>query len=716
MTIESGHKDIKKLIIGDNAQFQIPTYQRTYTWEAKKHVEKLINDIIEFGREYDENTKSEYYIGNIIVKNRTRAFQDERVIIDGQQRITTTILVLCAIRDIYLNIIKTNEAIQAAKNISRALFTDNDGIVKLKLNNMENQNSLSKLLTGAIDTITADDKKTKYFENYQYLLKRLGGMKPDDFISFVNILDRVKVVIIFLDDAQDENSVFESINSLGKPLSSSDLIKNFIFTFKNNHFSTTEKEQLTNLYIKNFESLFSNEKKVEDELELFFRQYIAVKTFVLVNRDPKIIYYTFKTFVGEIEGFKQCKELIFDITKWAIIYQTIRVNSHKDIDQNSIEYLRSSFSTYSTLLMDIIDKHATIENGSIIVDDVNGLNRALKKVVAYDACRLLGGLPTKQITRFIPTIPKKLKNEFSDYRRDYAVAFEKLVTSAPEGYRQPSLKQLTRNVVEIDLYNRLKKQTLKFLILIENINKKELLSFERDLEKCQIEHIMPQTLSPEWKIPKDVHERYLHTLGNLSITLDNQGLSNKSFVEKKKILSDVSRINLNKLLLGYETFGEEEIRDRALKLLNVFIDAYGIKSYSEEHNKNDLLNGEVNIFSVDSPTHRKLEYAIFLGVKIRVSNITELYVSVFKKLYEILPDEFIKPHIAEMFNLKTDENELREPKEISSSHFIETNKNSTDKFKIIKEALSVFGLEDQLTVKFVEPIDAEKLLAELDSL
>ena len=145
MTIESGHKDIKNLIIGDNAQFHIPTYQRTYTWEAKKHVEKLINDIVEFGREYDGNTKSEYYIGNIIVKNQTRAFQQERVVIDGQQRITTTILVLCAIRDIYLKKIKTDEAVQAAKNISRALFTDNDGIIKLKLNNIEHQSSLGSV-------------------------------------------------------------------------------------------------------------------------------------------------------------------------------------------------------------------------------------------------------------------------------------------------------------------------------------------------------------------------------------------------------------------------------------------------------------------------------------------------------------------------------------------------------------------------------------------
>jgi uncharacterized protein with ParB-like and HNH nuclease domain len=165
MAIESGHKDVKNLIIGDNAQFHIPIYQRTYTWDAKVQVEKLLNDILEFSREYEDNSKAEYYIGNVIVKNQVRAFQQERVVIDGQQRITTTILMLCAIRDVYIKKIGTPEANQTAKNIGRALFSENDGVVKLKLNNMEHQNTLSTILTGAIDTITAVDRETKYWEN-----------------------------------------------------------------------------------------------------------------------------------------------------------------------------------------------------------------------------------------------------------------------------------------------------------------------------------------------------------------------------------------------------------------------------------------------------------------------------------------------------------------------------------------------------------------------
>ncbi len=718
MTIESGHKDIRNLIIGDNAQFHIPIYQRTYTWNSRTQVEKLIEDIIEFKREYRENTKAEYYIGNIIVKSQIRAFQQERVVIDGQQRITTTILILCAIRDVYLNEIKTPEAILAAKRISKALFSEEDGVIKLKLNNMEYQNTLSILLTGAIDTITPADKATKYWENYHYLYKKFISMKPDDFQDFVESLDRIKVVIIFLDDAQDENSVFESINSLGKPLSGSDLIKNFLFTFKNYQCSHQEEKVLTDIYTRNFESLFSADEDIENQLENFFRQYIALKTNELVNQDPKVIYYSFKKMVGDIASFEDCKSLIMDCTKWGIIYQTLRANNNKDINQNYVGYLSSSFFTYATLLMDIIEKFSSVENGIVVMkdEDKSSLNETLKKVVAYDVCRLLGGFPAKQITRFIPSIPARLKNEDPDYHRNYATAFERLVTISPEGYGQPSLTKLKRTVVDIDLYNRMKKQTLRFLVLIENEGKKELLSFEKDLKGCEIEHIMPQTLTPDWQVSEDEHERYLHTLGNLSITFNNQGLSNKSFREKKEMLQAKSRINLNQLILNYDTFDGTAIRDRALTLLDMFASAYGIKDDHNIETSDTTDIEEVNIFEAGDPTGRQLQYAIFFDKKLETKKVAQLYVEVFKQLFSLRHQLFFTSDIGAQIKLTeiAKKDVIREPVSISDAYVIEANLNNKDKFARIKNALSVFGLEDKLFIRYAQPINSDELLVELN--
>jgi len=596
MAIEGHQKNIKDLIMGDNMSFHIPIYQRTYTWQAKNEVDKLIDDISEFAREHEENSRADYYIGNIIVKNQTRGFVTERVVIDGQQRITTTILILCAIRDLYLSKIKTENALESARMICRALFSQEGDYIRIKLNNMEHQRTLNTLLSGEIQTIDLADRSTNYWKNYNHIFRKFDDWNEYQLQNFVNVLERVKIVVIFLDEDQDENSVFESINSAGKRLSGADLIKNFIFTFKKFQVTHHEEKQLTELYTNKFEALFTNLAERENDIEAFFREYLAVKTAEKVTKDAKVVHHAFKKWAGDIADFDTCKSIILDLIKWGTIYQTLRIGSHPDIDKNSLGYLRSSFFTYATLLMDIVAKLSTFEEGKIVIYDKRHLNKAINKIVAYDVSRFLSGDPAKTITRFVPTIPKKLEAKNINYWHDYAAAFEQLVTSTQEGYRQPSAGLIERRTTDIDLY-RNKNQLLRFLILIENLGQNEVISFDNGLKGCQIEHIMPQTLNGQWPgITESIHQQYLHTLGNLSITFDNQGLGNRGFSEKKRFLAEKSRIRLNQILLDYEVFDESAIKDRAFKILERFFKGYGIQK-SDSNDDFEPIVEEITPFS-----------------------------------------------------------------------------------------------------------------------
>lgn len=202
--------------------------------------------------------------------------------------------------------------------------------------------------------------------------------------------------------------------------------------------------------------------------------------------------------------------------------------------------------------------------------------------MSYDACRFLAGDSAKTITRFVPTIPKKLEAKDPNYWHDYAAAFEQLVTFTTEGYKQPSVGLIERRITDIDLY-RNKTQLLRFLVLVENLGHNEVISFDAGLKGCQIEHIMPQTLNGQWSgIPETTHQQYLHTLGNLSITFDNQGLSNKGFSEKKRLLAEKSRIRINQMLLDYGVFDESAIKDRANKILKKFFKGYSIERYDSD--------------------------------------------------------------------------------------------------------------------------------------
>ncbi|WP_295433844.1 DUF262 domain-containing protein [uncultured Thiodictyon sp.] len=368
MAIEGHSKSIRNLIMGDNMSFHVPIYQRSYTWEAKHQVEKLLSDILEFAAEYRGNNNGEYYVGNVILKNQNRGFVTERTVIDGQQRITTTILILCALRDLYLEHESNDDELASARAITRALYVDDGNVRRLKLNNMDHQKTLDRLLSGSLDAIGATDKETRYWENYRHIRRALEHLRKEGdwrLAELPAILDRVKVVAIFLDDDQDENSVFESINSAGKSLSGPDLIKNFIFTFRHYDVSRSQEDELVALYTEKFEALFT--ATPTGGAEAFFREFIAVKTGVKVNKDPKIIYYSFKRHVGSIESYEHCRQLILELVKWAVIYNTLAAGNHPDFDPNDLGYLRASFLTYASLLMDIVDRLGKFEAGKIVI-------------------------------------------------------------------------------------------------------------------------------------------------------------------------------------------------------------------------------------------------------------------------------------------------------------------------------------------------------------
>lgn len=566
MAIHTDDKSIIDLITGDLTQFHVPIYQRNYTWSASEQVDKLITDVIEFGREYQDNKRAEYYIGNIIIKNQTRGMITERVIVDGQQRITTAVLTLCAIRDIYRNKYMSTDNEESANIIQKSLYQESDGEIKLKLNNMENQKVLSNILSGGNHLLFND---SKYQQNYDYIYRRLARVNESEFDDFVKLLRRVKVVIISLDEDQDENSVFESINSTGKPLAGSDLIKNYLFTFKNYRCSHNEEGKLTSLYTEKFESIFKNEKNIEKAIESFFRVYIAIKTSKLVKKEAKIIYYEFKKLIGQINSIEDCEGIILDLSKYANIYQSLKTGELEGVNGAYLSYIKTCFDLYCVFLIQVVEKYLPINK--------NEINKLFKAVIAYDAARIFAHISTAELVRWVPMLLTKNHLDKDEYQHieSYADRFVKLVTTTDKSYGQPNESEIRKKIVTLDLYTRNKKYLKRILILLENIGKNELLNFEKDLKSSSIEHIMPQTLSPAWShISNEEHKEYLHTLGNLTLTFDNSELSNLGFNEKKQILSDKSKMIMNKELLEHQEFNIEKIKERTGDLFNKFSAEY----------------------------------------------------------------------------------------------------------------------------------------------
>lgn len=177
---------------------------------------------------------------------------------------------------------------------------------------------------------------------------------------------------------------------------------------------------------------------------------------------------------------------------------------------------------------------------------------------SYICRRAVCGLGKNSLDKIFPSFTKKID------KKQYLKSVEKHFGSLKGKQRFPNNDEFKDLFITIDFY-KLKKNKY-FLERLENFDTKEPV----DTQKCDTEHIMPQTLNLEWERDlgenfKAIHEKYLHTIGNLTLTGYNSEYSNNSFQEKRDMEKGFkqSSLKLNQSLKNLESFGEKEIEKRA---------------------------------------------------------------------------------------------------------------------------------------------------------
>ena len=248
---------------------------------------------------------------------------------------------------------------------------------------------------------------------------------------------------------------------------------------------------------------------------------------------------------------------------------------------------------------------------------------------------------------------------------------------------------------------------------IENYQNNEHVVIEGNSD-ITIEHIYPQNPDPKWKLELGVEEynfikeNYLNTIGNLTLSGNNGKLGNKSFTEKREMNVDskeqgykFSRLWLNRHLKEITTWNKSEIERRADLISERFLRIWGIPELQVEP---ETSNDEVNIFDAEDPKHKKLEYAIFFDQKLEVTQVAKLYIEVFKQLFNLQPETFFTSEIGTRISLTKNpqEDELRQAVALNDTYFMEANIDNVGKFDRIKQALTIFGFEDELSIKYAD--------------
>ncbi|WQY73530.1 DUF262 and DUF1524 domain-containing protein [Helicobacter pylori] len=531
-------------------QFVIPIYQRVYSWE-KEQCKQLWDDIIKTGG----NDQIEgHFIGSIVFVHDGiyTTNHNELLIIDGQQRLTTITLLFIALRDHLNDEDEFLEKFSHQKIQNRYLInSDEKGDKKFKLILSEpDRDTLLSLIDE--NKRKPSEPSLKIMENFK-LFEEWIRKNTDKLETIFKGLEKLMVVEISLErDKDNPQLIFESMNSTGKDLTQTDLIRNYILM-------GLEPEKQKIFYEKYWRAMEENFKQNKTLFNRFVRHYLTIKTGKIPNE--KRVYEAFKRYQQE-RGI-ETEALLQDLQKYCGFFCQIvfkKEDDKKEDDKKEDDKLNKALSFLVDLEMDVIYP-LLLELYSDYIDGVlskQDFTPIIYLIESYICRRAVCGLGTNSLNKVFPSFTKKINKD--QYLESIKVHFGYLT----EKQRFPNNDEFKEHFITIDFYNFQKKKY--FFERLEKFNTEEPV----DTQKCTIEHIMPQTLNLEWERDlgenfQAIHEKYLNTIGNLTLTGYNEKYSNNSFQEKRDMEKGFkqSPLKLNQSLKDLESFGEKEIEKRA---------------------------------------------------------------------------------------------------------------------------------------------------------
>ncbi|MGN8509978.1 GmrSD restriction endonuclease domain-containing protein [Helicobacter pylori] len=527
-----------------NNQFVIPIYQRLYSWE-KEQCKQLWDDIIKIG---GNDKMNGHFIGSILYVLDGNTPSSPLLIIDGQQRLTTITLLCIALRNHLSDEVKILEKFSRKEIESYLINGDKDGDKKFKLILSESDKDT---LLSLIDKNKRkpSEPSVKIMENFKLFeewISRWISKNTGKLETIFKGLEKLMIVWIALDKGKDDPQLIsESMNSKGIELTQTDLIRNYIIM------ETETEEKQKDFYNGYWRAMEEDFKQNKTLFNRFVRHYLTIKTGKIPN--IKKVYEAFKDYQQK-EGI-EIEDLLKDLQKYCGYFCQIAFKKEADKDLNK------ALSFLVDLEMDVVyplllELYSDYSDGVLSDQDFIPI---IALTESYLCRRAVCGLGTNSLNKIFPSFTKKInKDQYLESIEAHFLSLEKTTGKFPKD------SEFKDSFITIDFYNF--KKNKYFLERLEKFDTKEPV----DTQKCNTEHIMPQTLTPEWQ--KDlgenfeaIHEKYLHTIGNLTLTGYNAEYSNNSFQEKRDMEKGFkqSLLKLNQSLKNLESFGEKEIEERA---------------------------------------------------------------------------------------------------------------------------------------------------------
>ncbi|GBG04803.1 DUF262 domain-containing HNH endonuclease family protein [Lactobacillus rodentium] len=634
--------------------FEIPVFQRNYEW-SEHQCKQLFDDVVMCARE-----KHDHFIGTIVYVSETGAKMSHIYrIIDGQQRLTSLTLLLKALAD-------SNEEISSELEDQYLInkYLEENNHYKLKPV-AHDSGAFKAVMRGKIDEC---DTPSKIISNYKYFKEmidksNLSGSEIEEALSHLSL-----VYIELSNEVGNESPqlIFESLNSTGVSLSASDLVRNFLLMNLDGEAQARFYEQ----YWVKMESLFTTET-----FDDFIRHYLMMKEHKTINKNR--LYPSYKKFFTEINY--NSEQALADLTNYAIMYsKLVQAKTNIETFDEIIAHINimDSRVVYPYLLM-LLGMH---EKNEISTQELTTIGKLIESYLFR--LKFCSG-KTNGVNRIIVSLcdKKKVKNNWIQRTLDM------LDTSFP------SDKEFVKSIKTSNIYKQSK--LAKFALMsLEEAKTKETIKFD----DAQIEHIMPQRLTNDWRIEVDhamkVNEELGGVIGNLTLTKYNQEMSNKIYREKRKFYQD-SNISLTRdIAQDYDKWDRDSIVDRTEKISHKLVNIFPKPNF--EANTKEKLSGEHLISEEINVTNTKPSRITINNEDINLDSWKKMLVVFMDYIWDLDSRSYEKIRQDSALGKMLFENQSR-PELLKSGISIETNFSSGTILAIISKISDMYDISDEVS-------------------
>ena len=602
--------------LGQNGrQYKIPVYQRNYEWSWEQ-CDKLFEDVVIAGQR-----NQLHFCGSIVFKPiaPTKGIGNN-IVIDGQQRLTTIYILLKALSDMAQNDSEKMLPQGAIFNTDQYNQFQLDETSKMKLKPAKDNND--QLLNLIYDKHDKIDTSCEIYRNYEHFCdlireKQSEGITVSDIYRGIGLLT---VAVIQLDDNDNAQEIFERINSTGIPLSLSDKIRNFVLM------TEVDQDRLYESYWLKAEQILPR-----DQLEEFFLDYLNFKMDGFTKEstaydDFKALYvrgrYTNETMLGEILHYAQQYHAFYCGDKLRLSNEANQfLDSLRKLNQTTVYIFL--FSVFDDFEADVIDDET--------------LCKVLRLLLNYSIRRLICEVGSNSLRGLYKTLYGRVFNR-PENKNNYYDAIVSFLLQLTSKDVMPSDAEFVVALKERNLYR--KNALCKYLLVaIENQGKEQIKT-----DALTIEHIMPQNknlstawqkmLGSDWEL---VRERYLHTLGNLTLTGYNSELGDLPFAEKLDMLSDK---NTHVTVLYSDVKDKTEWNAQTIEARSERLSKTVLKLFPIElpTTKIDFSDPRYQLYTVADPhnaTYKWVNYYELLGERVNVDSFAPMVRSVAGKLYNL---------------------------------------------------------------------------------